>query len=427
MYRTRADVLLPPAPNTMTTPIVPSYVAFDENGTFVDRPGFDAVMAPDVWPDPPTDVFIFSHGWKNSFADASQTYSAVIAQMSAVADSTPGLRPEPYLPLALGVIWPSKAWDEPAASALESLETAGVDAQTSAMVDSVYHVLSPAKATSAGFRHDVLRMQQFLVDDRLSEAESDEFRALLRRHADQPTLAEDESIFEPEAPAAALEGFTFGGFSARDVFRTFTYWQMKKRAGVVGQNGVRPMVAAVQERFPDARIHLIGHSFGCKVMLAAVAGPGEPLARPVQTVVLLQGAVSNEALAETVTGTDSPGGYHAALETDRVDGPIVATFSALDKACGEAYPLASRVAGQVGELEGLLDRYRALGAVGALGVSADLDHLLAMQDTGGTYSFSGRGVWSIDGGTAPATFITGHSDIRTPQVAWLIWSAVRRR
>lgn len=407
----------------MTTPLLVHYLAFDENGEFVDRKEFDSDLA-SAASQPPTDVFVFSHGWNNNFAEASQTYSAVIAQMTAVADASPGIRPDPFRPLAFGVIWPSKAWDESAESAFESAGPAAVNPHTSSLAETVYDALSPQRASPAGFRHDVLRMQEFLVKDRLVGDERDEFRALLRRHADRPTLPEDESIFEHEAPAAALEGVTSGEFSAREVFRIFTYWQMKKRAGIVGQTGVRAAVAAIQGRFQDARIHLLGHSFGCKVALAAVAGPGEPLARPVQTLVLLQGAISDEAMAEEVTGTNLPGGYHAALDASRVDGPIVATFSRLDKACSEAYPIGSRLAGQVGELEGLLDRYRALGAVGARGIEDDMDHRIAMQDTGEAYPFTGRGVWSIDGGTPPSAFITGHSEIRTPQVAWLIWSAV---
>jgi hypothetical protein len=411
----------------MTTPLTPAYVAFDETGAFVDRPGFDTALASAAANDPPTDIFVFSHGWNNNFADATQTYSAVIAQMTAVADAIAGTRPTPYRPVALGVIWPSKAWDEAADAAFESMDTPSTNPNSSSMAEAVYEALSPLRATASGFRHDVLRMQQFLAKDRLDATERTEFRALLRAHADRPTLLEDESIFEADAPPQGLEGITAGDFSARDVFRVFTYWQMKKRAGVVGQTGVRAAVAAAQDRFPSARVHLIGHSFGCKVVLAAVAGPGPALPRAAQTVVLLQGAISYEALAEQVDGTDVPGGYHAALEPTRVDGPIVATFSRLDQACSEAYPIGSRVAGQVGELEGLLDRYRALGAVGAGGVRMDLDHGGPMQDAGGTYGFSGRGVWSMDGGTPPAAYITGHSEIRTPQVAWLIWSAVRRR
>src|SRR5947207_596474 len=194
----------------MTTPLSPSYVAFDEDGVFVDRPNFDAVLASAASSGDPTDMFVFSHGWKNNFADASQTYGAVIAQMTAVADATPGLRPSPYRPLALGVIWPSKAWDEAARAAFESVGGSADNLNTSSMAEAVYDALSPKRASPAGFRHDVLRMQQFLVKDRLAGAERGEFRELLRRHADRPTIPEDESIFEPEAPSASLEGVTAG-------------------------------------------------------------------------------------------------------------------------------------------------------------------------------------------------------------------------
>jgi hypothetical protein len=400
----------------MPTLLAPQFVSFDENGDFVDRSELESALASAM----PTDIFVFSHGWNNSFADASAIYTALIEQMEAVADARPAVRPEPYRPLALGVIWPSKAWDEEAA-----LESTAPN-RGSSLADAVYDILSPQRASPAGFRHDVLRLQQFIVKERLNAAEAAEFRELLRRHADRPTLPEDESIFEPEAPAGGLEGATSSDFSVRDVFRTFTYWQMKKRAGIVGQHGVRAAVAAAQQRFPTVRVHLIGHSFGCKVVLACVAGPGARLPRPVQTVILLQGAVSHEALANRVSGTSSPGGYHAALERERVDGPIVATYSRLDKACNQSYPLGSRLGGQVGELEGLFDRFRALGAVGAMGIENDLNNRVAMQDVNGRYGILGRGVWSVDGGTPPANYITGHSEIRSPQVAWLIWSAVRR-
>ena len=379
-------------------------VPFDEFGDFVDRPGFDAFLASVA--DAPTDVFLLSHGWKNSFTDATQLYTGLMGQLAAVADAAD------YRPLAVGVIWPSKAWDEE-------------DDSNEGLNEAVYESLSPSRASPAGFRHDVLRVGQLVTAGRLTAAERAEFAALLRRHAEPPAEADDAGNFDPDAPAEALEGI---GSSTRDLFRAFTYWQMKKRAGGVGSTGVRAAAAALQTRFPLARVHLVGHSFGCKVMLAAVAGPGEPLPRPVQTLVLLQGAVSYEAMAEQVTNTHSPGGYRDAVEVSRVDGPIVASYSRLDTACGRLYPLASRLAGQVGELEGLLDRFQALGAKGALGVRDDLDHgPVLMNEVGTAYGFTGTGVWSVDGGTGASAFITGHSEIQTPQVAWLIWSAVRRK
>jgi hypothetical protein len=403
------------------------YVVFDENGEFIDRASFDGMLASVDSGSVPTDVLVISHGWNNNFADASETYTEIIDQMTAVADTTQGILPNPYRPLILGVIWPSKAWNESSEVTSEGIGQGASIPTVASMSEAVYNALSPNRATSAGFRHDVLRVEQFLVKDRLTAAEAGEFRELLRRHADRPTLPEDESIFEPDAAAENLEGVASGDFSARDIFRTFTYWQMKKRASIVGQTGVRAAIAAAQQRWPSARFHLIGHSFGCKVILSAVAGPGDRLPRPIDTLILLQGAVSHEAMAGRVSGTASPGGYSAALDPGRVDGPIVATYSSMDRACSQAYPLGSRLAGQVGELEGLFDRFRALGAVGAMGIDADLDHRAAMLDINGAYSFSGRGVWSIDGGTPPGAFITGHSEIRTPQIAWLICSAIGRR
>lgn len=410
----------------MSTPLAIRYVTFDEAGAFVDEPLFLAGLAADP-PAGSTDVFVFSHGWNNSFADASELYGAVLAQMAALGDATPGLRPDPYAPLAFGVIWPSKAWDDDAGGGLEAPGPAPLLAGTAEVV---YEALSPARATAAGFRHDVLRVQQFLAQDHLAPDQAKEFRALLRRHAEPASRCDDESAQLPAAGPEGLDGLEgFARFSARDVFRAFTYWQMKRRAGVVGQTGVRAAVRSIQDRFPAARVHLLGHSFGCKVMLAAVAGPGDPLPRPVDTLILLQGAVSHEAMADQVTGEGTPGGYRAARD-GRVAGPVVATFSALDSACSRAYLHGSRLAGQTGELEGLEaaapSKYSALGGVGAYGVG-DAVHVKAVTlPVGGAYNFGPGRVWSVNGGPSGGGHITGHSDIRSPEIAWLIWSAVRR-
>ena len=45
-----------------------------------------------------------------------------------------------------------------------------------------------------------------------------------------------------------------------------TYWQMKNRAGVVGQQGLGPADRAAGREFPGLRMHLIGHSFGARLV-----------------------------------------------------------------------------------------------------------------------------------------------------------------
>lgn len=195
----------------MPTPTVHP-VAFDEFGQFVDRPGFDAFVAEAA--DAPTDLFLLSHGWKNTFTDASQLYAGLMGQLTAIAAGLPDGVPSGYRQLALGVIWPSKAWDEEADT-------------NEGLTEAIYESLSPARASPSGFRHDVLRMGQLVVAGHLAGRDRDEFYALLHRHAEPPAEADDRSRFDPDAPAEALEGLGGVGWSARDVFRAFTYWPTK--------------------------------------------------------------------------------------------------------------------------------------------------------------------------------------------------------
>ena len=69
---------------------------------------------------------------------------------------------------------------------------------------------------------------------------------------------------------------------------------MKKRARSIGESGMHGFVADLMTAAPDARIHLMGHSFGCIVVSSIVGGPEarHALPRQVDSVALIQGAVS---------------------------------------------------------------------------------------------------------------------------------------
>lgn len=47
---------------------------------------------------------------------------------------------------------------------------------------------------------------------------------------------------------------------------------MKERAGLVGQVGLNPLLRSLQAALPAVRLHLAGHSFGGRLVTAAVAG-----------------------------------------------------------------------------------------------------------------------------------------------------------
>ncbi|MEO6320155.1 MAG: hypothetical protein ABIR56_05800 [Polaromonas sp.] len=77
------------------------------------------------------------------------------------------------------------------------------------------------------------------------------------------------------ASGAAGLGDLFGGLlsGARNLLNYTTYYQMKERAGAIGQGGLNPQLAQLQNRFPALKIHLIGHSFGGRLVTATAAGP----------------------------------------------------------------------------------------------------------------------------------------------------------
>ena len=85
----------------------------------------------------------------------------------------------------------------------------------------------------------------------------------------------------------AAEGVTG---AARRIANYATYYQMKTRAGTVGRTGVGLMLARIKEKRPDLPVHLVGHSFGARLVAAAAATlePGSKLV----TVMLLQAAAN---------------------------------------------------------------------------------------------------------------------------------------
>src|SRR3546814_13366531 len=75
-----------------------------------------------------------------------------------------------------------------------------------------------------------------------------------------------------------------------------SFWQMKDRARSVGERGVAGLLRKLQGAASEyTRFHLMGHSFGCIVVSAAIAGePGATPPKPVASAFLAQGALSSE-------------------------------------------------------------------------------------------------------------------------------------
>jgi hypothetical protein len=267
--------------------------------------------------------------------------------------------------------------------------------------------------------------------------EDDGDQAVLERPPSEvfDRLADLETESEEDAggPAAGV-GDMFGRLwrGAKAALRTVTYWQMKRRAGVVGRDGLGPLLGRIHGIHPDLRIHLIGHSFGARLVSFALLGLPSTALHPVSAVkslLLIQGAFSHFAFAKALPHDPARGGALAGM-AERVDGPLVATYSIHDSAVGNLYPAASLVVGDdAAAVEDLLYRWGAIGhdgaqAVEGVGVATVEAELGAAGDatypfvSGGFLNLNGNDVIVSGGGVSGA-----HSDIHHPEIAWAALTA----
>jgi hypothetical protein len=418
-------------------------IGFDENGR-PDQGEADALLAELPGQDL-TDLFVFSHGWNNDRGQARRLYQLYFQQL-------PGLLAQggadDVRVGTLGVVWPSKRWaDEP--------EPTGGDGGGAAGLGGAAAPAPAAAAAGDGALVEDLK-DVFKGDDR--RATLDELARLLEERPEDPAalarfqalmgeLAADpdaepagedqgeqalvtddpEEVFGRFADAvpetgeggAAGLGDTFGRLwkGAKEALRQLTYFEMKKRAGVVGKQGLGPLLGRIAEAGPEVRIHLIGHSFGARLVSFALAGlpPGDS---PVKSLYLLQGAFSHFAFADALPMDRSRGGALKGLAA-RVDGPLAASFSVHDTAVGRLYPLASLSSrDDSAGLEDQLFRWGGMGHDGAQAVDATV---ATLGPVGTAYPFARGRFVNLDGngiitqGPAPSG---AHSDIFHPELVW---------
>jgi hypothetical protein len=220
-------------------------------------------------------------------------------------------------------------------------------------------------------------------------------------------------------PAAGL-GDAFGRLwrGGKEALRQLTYFEMKKRAGVVGKDGLGPVLGRLGGAAPGLRVHLLGHSFGARLVSFALAGLPDPGASPVASLYLLQGAFSHFAFADALPTDPGRGGALKGMAS-RVGGPLLASFSVHDLAVGRLYPLASLSSrDDAAAAEDLLFRWGGIGHDGAQAVQAaeaDLGPVGAAYplQPGRFLNLNGNAI--INRGGPPSG---AHSDIFHPELVW---------
>ena len=393
-----------------------------------------------------TDLFVFAHGWNNDRRQARRLYDLYF-------DQVPGLLARDGSAArvgSLGVVWPSKRWaDEPEPTAGAdgggavglgdgALADAGPPPSDPVLVEDLKDVFEGTERQAA--LDELARLLEERPEDPAALAR---FQALMRELAtesdagpageDQGELAlltdDPEEVFGRFADAvpqtgeggAAGIGDTFGRLwnGAKEALRQLTYFEMKKRAGVVGKEGLGPLLGRIHQADPDVRIHLIGHSFGARLVSFALAGLPDPASSPVKSLYLLQGAFSHFAFADALPMDRSRGGALKGMAA-RVDGPLVASFSVHDTAVGKLYPLASLSSRD--DAAGLEDRLYRWGGIGHDGAQAVDATVAAVGPVGSAYPFQRGRFLNLDGnavinrGSPPSG---AHSDIFHPELVWV--------
>jgi hypothetical protein len=443
----------------MTIPIFEVQIDKDANLVI---PSQEADIVKALAPGSPfTDVVVISHGWNNDMDEARTLYRDFFSAFEQVFPAGIGKT------LAIGVLWPSKKFDEAdlipggAASAdsdpvadgvlldrLQGMKDLFGDSHADGQIEQM-------KTLVAGLSGDAAKQNQFvslmgaILDQHTDPAQRspDEGTATLSDRAknnggsavlksfslpitqkvvvggggaaDLGGFAGNPVLHQSGPGAAAGLGDFFSGIKAGALrlLNLVTYSVMKDRAGKIGRDTVNPLLKRVQAAVPQTlRFHLVGHSFGGRLVTATVDGAS---ALRVQTLLLLQAAYSHNGLALNFEPGES-GFFHAVFDNHKVTGPILITHSKNDLAVGLAYPLVSRLNGD--DAASIGDANDPFGGMGANGAQHVDKAEILLLPVGGKYDFKtpGKLVFNLNGDA----IIQSHGDVARPETAAALAAAI---
>ena len=285
------------------------------DGDVASRRAIDVLSA-----EPITDVFLFSHGWQGDVPAARRQYNAWIAAMAGCAPDIERVgqaRSGEFRPLLIGMHWPSLPWgDEELAGPAVSFGPAEVPP-----IEALVEEYAGRIADTAETREALQVIFEAAMDDVAPTRMPPEVRVayeVLDRESAMGSAGEgaapgdDREPFDPERVYREAEdaAISFGSLDVGGLLaplRTLSFWKMKDRARRFGESCAASLLAEFQRVAGSdrgVRFHLMGHSFGCIVVSAMLAGPGGRglLLRPVDSLSLVQGALSLWSYAPDIPG-----------------------------------------------------------------------------------------------------------------------------
>ncbi|VVJ16934.1 Uncharacterised protein [Amycolatopsis camponoti] len=369
-------------------------VEFDRAGELVgDRGAAVRALAADPGV---TDLVVLTHGWNDAPLVARLLYSALAGSMRAVSGGAPGRR------IAFAcVLWPSRklAGPEPDAGLPERLD--------------LLRDLVPGQRLTIDAAADLVPALTVRATARTAFAAA--LLSVAARGADDREDASTQLFTLPGGTVMDRLGATGFADAAAGLLDFLAYYEMKARAGDIGVRGLAPLLATLD----GPKIHLVGHSFGGRLVTAAAdARPAGSLA----TLTLLQAAFSHHAFAagwDDGEAGPQPGVFRRVLDERVVTGPILVTHTANDLAVGVAYALASRIAGRPASAAG--DASSPYGGLGRNGARRTAEAVTAeLLPVGGSYRWRP----GVPHNLLADRFVRGHTDVCGPQIAHALWSAI---
>jgi hypothetical protein len=265
-----------------------------------------------------TDCFVFCHGWLYGEAEAAHEARRFFALLDQALAS---IR-ERVAPVHVALHWPSKPFAD------AELTRRGGDAPFAPVIDAGLWL-----EIERHLRDGVRRSGEHAVIARvLHDLYAAEIPRSPEEERELDALAQQFSRARCERGALPISPF-----------HALSFWVMKRRAGEVGERLGRETLGPLWRSLRSApRLHLIGHSFGAKLVTSMVLGGVAP-----ESLILLLGAFSAFAFAPEIPGFDRPGFYHRVLAERRVAGRIVVLRSDHDTALATLYRTISG-SGEVG-------------------------------------------------------------------------------
>ncbi len=401
-----------------------------------------------------TDLLVLSHGWNNHMDEARGLYLKLLESMRSQLSASPALASRKFAVLAL--FWPSKKFadksliaggaasggslaDAVLTSQLEQLKGGFDNVQADAALEQAKGLLDRLDSSPQA-RRQYVELIRSLVPKAEGQPDVDDVGSFFTEDGDDligrlsrpvPRAVSAGGADEGGATAASDEGGaaglidSLGGIKdgALNLLNYATYYQMKERASLVGRDGLGPVLGRLRARSSAPKLHLIGHSFGGRLVTAAAAGKESDPSQPVaDTMTLLQAAFSHNGFAQRFDG-DRDGFFRRVVTNGKVAGPILVTCTENDSAVGKLYPLASMFAGQdAAGIGGPTSRFGGIGCNGAQHTpEATVAKLLDVSARyEGRNAFRAQKLHNLNADE----FIKDHSDVCGREVAHAILAAV---